>query len=1310
MSKKESRTLAAVLVTPEIEKVQGSPAFTLRYRRAFHKFVGLLQEAALTRGARQERLSGELFSFRIGKAARVLAVCRYIDGRPHWVLCDLLLNHEYGRKIENFNAGRVDAVLAAHSSKYSVPTEADEGAVAQAGGASKGLRPIKASIQNRQVIHRTSEQEECFQQLKVGLGSKTFVALVAGAGGTGKTVLASMLREWLALNNEKSIYIAESANLRRVMSSQWLQSSLCNNANREIVREMSYEELLRSLGLLTEEQKVVGDEHFKAFFEQEKSREIRVAQAGESVASGGGTVTRGRSHALLEQVSFEQFKQECCVMVDGLEEYLGLNCNNSLFQSRNNLRKRLGELFLTYQEALKEADVFNLNFYQPQTIPELEGQVIIVDESLDLSRFQLKTLVDTLPKLVMMGDLNQALADTSNTMIFLQRQVQKRSGYVVRLQGTHRCPQNVVKVGNALLRLKSKLGLRRSDCVDSQIRCASSDLGVGRVSVCNQLSEELKNQFLSVNTAVVCHPSRKKEVDGFLKTPLVFSVDEIKGLGYQRILVYDLLSKSAQDAIKTAKALNHLRSGRKLNRETIATMDIELIENIHGLYTAVTRSEVEVVFVQPKGHVPAVAKLLDALMAEVIAEKQPAVVEEVSTTAAWEEQQVRLLAAGNTEQAEAVRKHVANAEPKGVGVSKAAGGSSRPASAKQEVVDLIIRFKSYPVGSSGKKRKKKTKRVPGRAIDFAKPLGKEELAYLSLLPAKQLKQVQHHHALSFMFTKAHPDFKTSKKNSYSIESHLTFINRLKKIVVDISLEQAVGMLSVELGFDAVICQSLRYVDGRKFLYANFSAVLLGLSQKSNRLKTMVCMTLSGDFGEAFPMVYQVLKGKKPGLDALLDLACVDLHVYSMIEQYSSSPFLDQSTRDRILQVEQEQIESQSLEVVRKAVASQRGRLAEKYSDQLVMAAHNGEFDTVSTLLESRADINRCGPRKWSPLLIAAQGGHKKVVGLLLQHKANVNFENKERQTAAFVAASHGRQAVFDMLLNHGANAEQADVDGARLIFMAIKSGKPGIVRSLLKMKVDTNAPNPDGISPLMDASNVESPAVTRLLLDYKADPSYKGFNDRTALLTALRAGCRDVARLLLEYKASPLDATKDSFTAIYFAAQHGFTGILGSLLGAKASVNETGGGKMDCPLSIACYYGRILAAAFLLDNGAEINRRSSSGACPLLMAVQNGHVPTAQLLLDRKADLNQVNHGNETFALTIATSNSQFDMVEFLLDQGIGEAPGQIKSQDAAEAYKLALNENRPRIASSIIHAIQEEQRKKNESSASGGSTKPDTL
>ena len=58
--------------------------------------------------------------------------------------------------------------------------------------------------------------------------------------------------------------------------------------------------------------------------------------------------------------------------------------------------------------------------------------------------------------------------------------------------------------------------------------------------------------------------------------------------------------------------------------------------------------------------------------------------------------------------------------------------------------------------------------------------------------------------------------------------------------------------------------------------------------------------------------------------------------------------------------------------------------------------------------------------------------------------------------------------------------------------------------------------------------------------------------------------------------------------------------------------------------------GNIKKARFLIDNGADVNAKDSTGNSPLHRAASNGDIYTARLLIDNGADVNTKNDEGKT--------------------------------------------------------------------------------
>jgi len=83
-------------------------------------------------------------------------------------------------------------------------------------------------------------------------------------------------------------------------------------------------------------------------------------------------------------------------------------------------------------------------------------------------------------------------------------------------------------------------------------------------------------------------------------------------------------------------------------------------------------------------------------------------------------------------------------------------------------------------------------------------------------------------------------------------------------------------------------------------------------------------------------------------------------------------------------------------------------------------------------------------------------------------------------------------------------------------------------------------------------------------------------------------------------------------------------------------------------LHYSCAGGSTQSAVFLLQRGAEVDRRDDAEATPLIFACRYGYASVVKVLLDASADLNAASEGGNT-ALHEAASMGQLDCVHLLL-------------------------------------------------------------
>ena len=225
---------------------------------------------------------------------------------------------------------------------------------------------------------------------------------------------------------------------------------------------------------------------------------------------------------------------------------------------------------------------------------------------------------------------------------------------------------------------------------------------------------------------------------------------------------------------------------------------------------------------------------------------------------------------------------------------------------------------------------------------------------------------------------------------------------------------------------------------------------------------------------------------------------------------------------------------------------------------LIIAARNGNLDSVKILLRYQAGIKARGTLKatngevvkgYTPLWAAVESGHLDVVKLLLERNADVDCTILRGSTPLSAAASDGRLDIVSCLVEHGA---------------------------------DVNTRDDVGSTPLM---------ATR-------------YN-----------GQMNVVIYLVEHGANIHLQDKNGDTCLHCAAERGHVEVVSKLLAVGAKENQdyvNAPNHSECtPLMATCYNGHMNVATYLVEHGADIHLQDEDGDTCLHYAAIGGHVEIA---------------------------------------------------------------------------------------------------
>lgn len=335
---------------------------------------------------------------------------------------------------------------------------------------------------------------------------------------------------------------------------------------------------------------------------------------------------------------------------------------------------------------------------------------------------------------------------------------------------------------------------------------------------------------------------------------------------------------------------------------------------------------------------------------------------------------------------------------------------------------------------------------------------------------------------------------------------------------------------------------------------------------------------------------------------------------------------------------------------------------------------------------------------------AAASGNLAAVRALIKAHADVNGAQGDGMTALHWAAMKDDVAMTQALVAAGASPKATTRLGDFTpIFFAAKNGNAVITRALLVAGADVKTPTSLGLTPLMVAAAGGNPETITLLVDKGADVNAaEKITNETPLMFAAANNRADAIKVLIahgaDWKAASkiVDVVKEQAAAR--AAGGGGRGAGGGGGGGGRGAGGGRGGAPAAPLvidaatiAIVAQSGALPSDVKALQNpgaapagggrqgggqagggaqgagggqagggGAQAAGDDSTpapvdfmgGLTPLLFAARQGNMEAVVALVTAGADVNQVNPGDKSSPMLVATVNGKFDVAMYLLAHG----------------------------------------------------------
>ncbi|PIO68016.1 DHHC zinc finger domain protein [Teladorsagia circumcincta] len=126
----------------------------------------------------------------------------------------------------------------------------------------------------------------------------------------------------------------------------------------------------------------------------------------------------------------------------------------------------------------------------------------------------------------------------------------------------------------------------------------------------------------------------------------------------------------------------------------------------------------------------------------------------------------------------------------------------------------------------------------------------------------------------------------------------------------------------------------------------------------------------------------------------------------------------------------------------------------------------------------------------------------------------------------------------------------------------------------------------------------------------------------------------------------------DDCSLLHWAAINNRLHVAELLLRRRANVNAVGGVLASTPLHWAARQGHVLMVAFLVTNGAQVEKRDVEGFTPLHVAAQFGATPVVGYLIARGQSVDAPDESRITPAMWAAAKCPQPDPLQLLITLG----------------------------------------------------------
>ncbi|XP_078269357.1 ankyrin 3b isoform X27 [Rhinoraja longicauda] len=357
------------------------------------------------------------------------------------------------------------------------------------------------------------------------------------------------------------------------------------------------------------------------------------------------------------------------------------------------------------------------------------------------------------------------------------------------------------------------------------------------------------------------------------------------------------------------------------------------------------------------------------------------------------------------------------------------------------------------------------------------------------------------------------------------------------------------------------------------------------------------------------------------------------------------------------------------------------RTTESGFTPLHIAAHYGNINVATLLLNRGAAVDFTARNDITPLHVASKRGNANMVKLLLDRGSQIEAKTRDGLTPLHCAARSGHEQVVEMLLDRGAPILSKTKNGLSPLHMATQGDHLNSVKLLLHHDVPVDDVTNDYLTALHVAAHCGHYKVAKVLMEKKANPNAKALNGFTPLHIACKKNRIKVMDLLLKYGASIQAVTESGLTPIHVAAFMGHTNIVTQLMQRGASPNTTNV-RGETALHMAARAGQADVVRLLVQNGALVEAKAKDDQTPLHIASRLGKADIVQQLLQHGASPDAATTSGYT-PLHISAREGHEDVASVLLEQGASLA---VDTKKGFTPLHVAAKYGKMEVANLLLH------------------------